>query len=179
MPKNGEALLVLDMLNDFMRSDGALYCGDACRKIIPVIRSLIDRFAERDYPVIYVCDAHRQDDREFEMFAPHAVKDSWGARIIEELSPPPGSRIVAKTRFSPFFRTNLEEILDSLKPSEVWVTGVVTSICVMDTVADLRNRDYRTVVPVDAVADFDEGFHAFALKRMERVYGAQLLRGEN
>lgn len=171
-----QVLLVIDVLNDFLHPEGALYCGDGCRRVIPAIRSLVDRFAEGSNPVIYLCDAHREDDREFELFARHAVKDSWGSRIVEELDPPPGSRIVPKTRYSAFFRTDLDAILDSLKPREVWVTGVVTSICVMDTVGDLRNRDYRTVVPVDAVADFDEAFHEFALQRMERVYGAQVLR---
>jgi nicotinamidase-related amidase len=63
-----------------------------------------------------------------------------------------------------------------MSPDEVWVTGVVTSICVMDTTGDLINRDYDVVVPVDAVADFDPVFEDFALKRMERVYKVKIIR---
>ena len=36
-----EAILVIDMLNDFVSPDGLLYCGDEARKIIPYIKGLI------------------------------------------------------------------------------------------------------------------------------------------
>jgi nicotinamidase-related amidase len=45
----------------------------------------------------------------------------------------------------------------------------------MDTVSDLRNRDYKVVVHSDAVADFDPEAEQFALKRMEKVLGAQVI----
>ena len=37
-------LIVIDLLNDFLNPKGALYCGDGAKKIIPVVRSLIDEF---------------------------------------------------------------------------------------------------------------------------------------
>jgi len=73
------------------------------------------------------------------------------------------------------FRASHHAILFACDAHAKWVTGVVASICVMDTVGDLRNRDCTPVVPVTAVADFDSEDHAFALKRMERVYGARLV----
>lgn len=173
MPK--KALLVIDMLNDFIDPAGALYCGESSRRIIPVIRSLVAELIGQGHPVIYLRDAHAPDDKEFELFAPHAVKDTWGGRVIDELAPPEGALTVDKTRFSGFFGNDLDRILASAGPEEVWVAGVVTSICVMDTAGDLRNRDYSVVVPVDAVADFDPEFHDFALRRMKRVYGAKLV----
>jgi nicotinamidase-related amidase len=172
---NQRLLMVIDMLNDFMDPKGALYCGDEARRIIPVIRSLVDRFVAESQPVIYLCDAHAPDDREFELFSPHAVKGEWGAQIIPELTPPKTALVLGKTRFSALYGNNLEEILASLDPAEVWLSGVCTSICVMDTAGDLRNRDYTVVVPVEGVADFDPEFHGFALKRMKRVYGTRLV----
>jgi len=38
----------------------------------------------------------------------------------------------------------------------VYLAGVCTSICVMETVADLRNRDYSTFIFRRGVADFDQ-----------------------
>jgi nicotinamidase/pyrazinamidase len=172
MPK---VLLVIDMLNDFLDPKGALYCGDEARRIIPVIRTLMDVFQESNDAILFACDAHAENDKEFQLFRPHAVSGSWGGRIISELIPPPGSTVFDKTRFSAFHGTPLERLLAEAAPEEVWVTGVVTSICVMDTVGDLRNRDYSPVVPVAAVADFDPEAHAFALRRMKRVYGARLV----
>lgn len=170
-----KVLLVIDMINDFMDRRGALYCGDEGRRIIPVIRSLVDRFAREGHQVIYLKDAHRPDDLEFDRYPAHAVKGTWGSRIIPELDPPPGSCIVEKTRYSAFYGTELGDVLAESSPVEVWVTGVVTSICVMDTAGDLVNRDYPVVIPVDAVADFDPELEDFALKRMERVYKAKIV----
>ncbi len=171
-------LLVIDVLNDFLDPKGTLYCGDEARKIIPAVRSLVDRFAAEGQPVIYLRDAHAPDDKEFELFASHAVKESWGGRFIPELTPPEASLLVDKTRFSGLFGNDLDSILASFKPDEVWISGVCTSICVMDTAGDLRNRDYQVVIPVNAVADFDPEFHDFALRRMKRVYGARLVEAE-
>jgi len=44
----------------------------------------------------------------------------------------------------------------------------------MDTVGGLANRDYSITVPLKGVADFDPEFHRFALKRMEKLYGANI-----
>jgi len=168
-------LLVIDLLNDFMNPEGALFCGHQARVIIPVIRSLIDEFTGQGEPVIYLRDAHALEDKEFELFPPHAVKGTWGSEVIPELEPSGKALVVDKTRFSGFFGNNLAEILADLRPDEVWVTGVLTSICVMDTTGDLRNRDYVTVIAVDGVADIDPVSHEFALARMKRVYGARLV----
>jgi len=169
-------LLVIDMLNDFLNPAGALYCGEQARKIIPVIRSLIDRFAAAGEPVFFLRDAHAQNDKEFELFPPHAIKGGWGSEIIAELAPALSSSIVDKTRFSGLFGNNLTDMLADIKADEVWVTGVLTSICVMDTTGDLRNRDYAVVIPVDAVADIDPVWHEFALERMKKIYGARLTK---
>ncbi|MHC1744415.1 MAG: cysteine hydrolase family protein [Syntrophobacteraceae bacterium] len=171
-----KTLLVIDMLNDFMDPQGALYCGDGALPIIPVIRRLMDSFHAERQPILFARDAHSENDKEFQLFKPHAQRGSWGAEILPALTPPPGSHVFDKTRFSAFYGTVLDRLLADTAPEEVWVAGVVTSICVMDTVGDLRNRDYTPVVPVDAVADFDPQAHAFALKRMERVYGARMVR---
>jgi nicotinamidase-related amidase len=86
------------------------------------------------------------------------------------------TEIIPKTRYSAFYGTNLEERIRELSPDRVVMCGVCTDICVLHTVADLRDRDYRVEVPVDCVATFDEEAHAFALKHIERVLGATLVR---
>jgi nicotinamidase/pyrazinamidase len=123
-----KALLVIDVLNDFLNPQGALYCGEHTKSIVPVIRALLDRFQSAGDTVIYLCDAHAPDDKEFELFATHAVKDTWGSQIIPELRPPEGSTVIAKTRFSGLYGNHLPQLLEILQPAEVWVSGVCTSI---------------------------------------------------
>jgi nicotinamidase/pyrazinamidase len=168
-------LLVIDMVNDFIRPDGALYCGDAAAAMVPFVKAKIEEFHRTGEPVVFLCDAHAPDDLEFRMFPRHSVKGTPGARIIDDLPVDPRDAQVEKTRYSAFYDSDLDRVLNRYHPDEVHVVGVCTSICVMDTVGDLRNRDYPVVVYRQGVADFDPEAHAFALKRMEKIYGARIV----
>jgi nicotinamidase/pyrazinamidase len=170
-----KALLVIDMLRDFLDEDGALYCGESSRSIISFVKQKIQEVRAQEGDIIFIRDCHAPDDLEFQRFTPHCVVGTRGAEIIPELDVRPEDAQVEKRRYSGFFQTPLEGILNSKGVKEVHVVGVCTSICVMDTVSDLRNRDIRTIVYREGVADFDPEAHSFALKRMERVLGAQVV----
>jgi nicotinamidase/pyrazinamidase len=168
-------LIVADMLNDFLDPQGSLYMGNQAREIIPFISQKIAEFRSRGWVVIFVCDAHASNDREFKYFPSHAVKGSWGAQIIPELTPAPGDFRVEKTRYSAFSQTNLDDILKQEGVREVHVVGVMTSICVMETIKELFDREIPGLVYRLGVADSDPEAHAFALKRMQGVLGAKVV----
>ena len=169
-----KALIIADMLNDFIDKNGALYFGDTARSIIPFIQERLEAFRNRGDLVIYLQDSHDKNDKEFEMFPSHCVSGTRGNEIIHELTPKPGEKIIPKKRYGGFYGTDLESILESAGVDDVEVVGVCTSICVMDTVGGLGNRDYKITVPVKGVADFNPEFHEFALKRMKQLYGASV-----
>ncbi|MDJ0828201.1 MAG: isochorismatase family cysteine hydrolase [Desulfobacterales bacterium] len=169
------ALIIVDMLNDFIDQKGALFCGDQSRAIIPFIMERLEVFRANNDLVIYLQDSHDEIDREFEKFPKHCVSGTWGNAIIPELEPTASDLVITKKRYSGFFGTRLEKILSDAGTQEVEVVGVCTSICVMDTVGGLANRDYPITVPIKGVADFDLELHEFALKRMQQVYGAQVI----
>lgn len=172
MPNN--ALIVVDMLVDFIDKNGALYCGPTAEKIVPFIKKEIERARETGDLIIYLTDSHKPNDKEFQLFPKHCVKGTPGAQVIPELKPKRGDVVIPKTRYSGFYGTKLGEILKANRVRHVTVVGVCTSICVMDTVGGLRNRDYPVTVPKKGVADFDRKFHRFALERMEKTYGAKV-----
>jgi nicotinamidase/pyrazinamidase len=169
------ALLVADMLNDFLDPQGALYMGPQAREIIPFVAQKITAFRTRGGVVIFICDAHAPDDREFRYFPPHAVKGTWGAEVIPELAPTSSDLRVEKTRYSAFAGTELEDLLKREEVTEVEVVGVCTSICVLETVKELFDRDIPALVYQQGVADFDPEAHAFALKQMARIFGTQVV----
>lgn len=172
-----KALIVVDMQNDFLDPKGVLYCGAAARLVIPKVVSLVDRFLRDDLPVVFTQDTHVENDKEFAAFARHCVKGEWGHKLIPELeilSQNSEATVIQKARYNGFFHTNMEEYLGRLKPERVEVCGVCTSICVMDTVGELRNRDYAVRVCKAAVADFDPQMHEFALQRMVKIYAAEV-----
>lgn len=169
------ALIVADMLNDFLDPGGSLYVGAQAREIIPFVARKIVEFRAQRGVVVFVCDAHAPDDREFRYFPAHAVKGSWGAEIIPELPLAPGDYRVEKTRYSAFARTNLDDILKQEQVDAVHVVGVMTSICVMETVKELFDRDIPGLVYSQGVADSDPEAHTFALRHMQRVMGAKVV----
>jgi len=167
-----KVLLVIDMLNDFVNSKGVLFCGKTAREIIPFVKKRIEEFHQKKGLVIFLCDEHSQGDPEFKLFPPHCLKGTWGSRIIKELPREKRDSVIKKSHYNGFFKTDLEKVLGRNKINEVEVVGVCTSICVMDTVGELRNREIPTTVWKNGVADFDPQAHKFALQRMEKIYGA-------
>ena len=165
-------VIVVDMLRGFLEPGYPLYCGDASRRIIPPVLELLGR--PETGPIVYLADSHAPDDLEFRMFPPHCIRGSVESELIPELAPFPG-RVVPKTRYSGFYGTDLETVLLDAAPGLVTVVGVCTDICVMHTVADLRNRDYAVEVPEACVASFDQEAHLCALRHMEKILGAAIV----
>lgn len=170
-----KALIIIDMLHDFIDPKGALYCGETAPAIVPYVGDVLARARQAGDYVIYLQDSHDPDDLEFEKFPPHCVAGTWGSQIIAALAPVAGERVIPKKRYSGFFGTDLERVLADAGIKEVTVVGVCTSICVIDTVGGLANRDYRTVVPTAGVADFDPDMHQMALRRLRDIYGAEII----
>jgi nicotinamidase-related amidase len=169
-----KALLVIDMLNDFVRKDGALPVPFA-EELIEPIKKTIERFRSRKLPVIYVCDSHMPDDEEFKVWGEHAVKGSYGARVVEELSPENSDVIIYKRRFSGFFGTDLDLTLKEKGIEEVVLTGVLTNICVLYTGSDAYQLGYRVTVLKDCVGAADSSMHEFALRQLKEVVGAEVI----
>jgi nicotinamidase/pyrazinamidase len=175
-----DVLIVVDMLNGFCRQGNL--ASPRCAEAIPRIRQIIrERQAQGDQ-LVFLADTHDPNDREFEVFPVHCVRGTPEADVVDELSPfLEGATLIRKRRYSGFFETNLEQVLKQAAPRLVTVVGVCTDICVLHTVADLRNRDYAVVVPADGVATFDAPGHPgdltqrFALDHLRGILGARVI----
>src|SRR3990172_4472240 len=91
----GTALLIVDMLNDFVREGAPLRVPEA-EKTIPVIQCVRAMAHSAGAPVIYLCDSHRPDDPEFRAWGPHALRGTKGAEVIVELTPRPDDIVIRK-----------------------------------------------------------------------------------
>jgi nicotinamidase/pyrazinamidase len=171
-----EALIIIDMLNDFVQEDGALKCGDRVGEIVQPIARRLHQARQYGHTVIYMCDTHRRDDPEFEQFPPHAVKGTEGAQIIEELAPQDGDYVLPKRRYSAFFQSELLLALLENDIREIEITGVCTNICVMYTAADAVGYGFDVFVDADCVAALDEESHEIGLQQMEEVLGVEVKR---
>lgn len=172
-----EALLVLDMLNDFVRAGASLEVPDT-RKILPIVRKEIDRAHAAGYPVIYVCDAHAPDDKEFNKFGwpAHAVRGTSGAKVVEELKPAKEDIVISKTTYTAFFGTILDATLRRLGVDSLRLTGTVTHICVLFTAVEAVLLDYNVIVVEDGVAGISREDHEAALRIMKNVFAVTIIK---
>lgn len=170
-----KALIIIDMLKDFIDEDGALTTGDAGREIIPFIQNKMKEFRLKNYPIIFVCDNHEPDDKEFDMFPPHCIAGTEGSTIIDTLKVKTEDKIIYKRRYSAFFGTDLDLYLREKGIQEIHLVGVNTNICVLYTAADGRNINYPVTIYKDGVSSFNPDAHEFALKEIENTLGCTVI----
>jgi len=179
MAKADSALLVIDMLEDFVRPGAPLEVAWT-RRILPALRRRIRAARKRGELVVYLCDSHRKNDPEFSRMGwpPHAVAGTPGAAVVAGISPEPGDVVVEKKSYSGFHRTGLSSVLRRRRIRALSLSGCVTNICVLYTAADAAMRGYDVTVEERLVAGLDRKTHAFALDQMEAVLGVRVHRGK-
>jgi len=174
LARESTAVMVVDMQNDFVDRGGRLYVGESVRKIIPNIQRTLTKAREKKVPVIYTQDWHREDDPEFKVWPSHCVEGTVGAEIVQSLKPANGDHVVKKKSYDPWFETKLEDLLNQLKIKTIVVTGTVSNICVLHTVAGATLRGYESVIPTDCIAAINEVDQEFALRQIASLYKGAL-----
>jgi nicotinamidase/pyrazinamidase len=175
-----DATIVIDVQNGFTRFGNL--ASPRCLAAVPRIAGHVQKAIARGDFLIFTADWHGPDDLEFKMFPEHCVEGSEEAEIVDELKPYlSNASLVRKRRFSAFFGSELDRIIADIAPGLVSVVGVCTDICVLHTVADLRNRDVDVRVIREAVETFDGPGHpadevnTWALGHMRAVLGAEIV----
>jgi len=169
-----QAILVVDMLNDFVT--GALTC-DRAKAIVPNVSNLLDEARKNNIPVIFCNDSHIKDiDREFKVWGPHAIEGTKGAEVIPECHVDKNKDyIIPKRRYSGFFQTDLDILLKELGVDTVIMTGLHAHMCVRHTSADAFQLGYNVVAAIDCMDSFTKEDYESGIKYLHEVYGAPLL----
>lgn len=175
-----KAVIVIDMLNDFVTGALANPAGEA---VTPNVAALLDRARAEGWMVVYANDAHLQGDYEEKVWGPHALAGTPGAEVIPELAPRNGDIVLPKRFYSSFFETGLTSLLRQNGVNEVILTGQHTNICVRHTSSDAFNNGLEITVPRDATAMFRlpdhtdadyEKLQQDALEYLVNVYAATI-----
>jgi len=115
---------------------------------------------------------HAPDGRESRIL----IRDTWGTDIVPDLKPQANDIVIYKTRFSGFYKTDLDATLKKSGIKYLIFTGVTTSICVESTVRDAMFRDYLCVLLSDCMNepighDLPRTNHEASLLNAERLFG--------
>ncbi len=155
----GDALIAVDVQNDFLPGGSlAVARGD---EVVPALNRYAALFAARGLPAIATRDWHPRNHCSFKAqggpWPPHCVADTLGAAFAPGLELPHGTTVVSKaTRidqdaYSGFAETDLAELLHARGVRRVFVGGLATDYCVLNTVRDAVRLGFAVVLLCDAI----------------------------
>lgn len=159
----GDALILVDVQLDFLPGGSlAVPRGD---EVVPALNHYIAVFRRLTFPVVATRDWHPPDHCSFKAqggpWPPHCIAGSDGARFAPLLDLPCEARIVSKatTRdkdaYSGFEGTDLDDWLKRAGIRRVFVGGLATDYCVLNTVRDALRLGYAAFLLQDAVRAVD------------------------
>jgi ureidoacrylate peracid hydrolase len=150
VPPARTALLVVDMVNDYLDPKGAMAAAD-CEPVIDANRRLAEAARAAGVTIVWIRPGHLDEhDGLFRKRIVHAIDGTWGAELHPDLGVARGERVLSKRRYSAFFQTDLDLFLREHDIARVVVTGVALNICVRSTVHDAFYNGYQVVVAEDA-----------------------------
>jgi nicotinamidase/pyrazinamidase len=156
--ENSDALLITDIQMDFLPG-GALPVegGDG---IIPVLNDYIKRFEAGKSPVLASRDWHPSNHISFRsqggLWPSHCVQQTPGAKFSPELNLPKDTVIISKATnpeleaYSAFDGTSLAHELRACSVKRLFIGGLATDYCVVNSVLDACKLGFETVVLTDA-----------------------------
>jgi nicotinamidase/pyrazinamidase len=163
-PEPGSALLIIDVQNDFCPGGSlAVEGGD---DVVPVLNRYAEAFASAGLLVIADRDYHPGRTTHFVQFGgawpPHCVQGTPGAEYHPDLTFPAGTVHIIKgmgaeedaysvfqgkaTTGQPF-----DALLAAREITKLYVGGLATDYCVLQTVLDARKAGLDVVVLEDAI----------------------------
>lgn len=161
--RRGDALVMADLQNDFLPG-GALGVRGG-HEVVPIANEYLRRFTREGLPVFVTRDWHPADHCSFRerggIWPIHCVAGTPGAAFAQELVVPAGATVISKATdpareaYSAFAGTDLDERLRRAGTRRLYVGGLATDYCVLNTVKDALARGYSAIVLLDAIRAVD------------------------
>ena len=161
-------LIVIDMLNDFLEK----WAPARRQELVRSINELVGLMRQLGRPIIWVRQEFEPDlqdafpemrDKRIRI----TIKGTAGCEIALDLATAPSDPVVVKKRYSAFFGTELERMLERLSPDVLILAGINTHACVRMTAIDAYQRDWRVVLAADCVDSYDREHHDISMKYMK------------
>ena len=179
------AMIVVDMQNAYLDDEGSMNKSGMditeLKKTVLPVSSLITACRSADVPIIFTRYVLRADYKDAGLRSVRGPKfkeinslvmGTWDSELDPRMDQRLEDYVLDKTRYSSFYNTSLEVILRGLGVDTLIVCGVTTEICVESTIRDAYFRDFKIIVPKDAVAAMDIGRHKGTLATIEFGFGS-------
>ena len=102
-----------------------------------------------------------------------AQPGTWGSEFVDELQPlvNEDTKVIEKYRFSVFYGTTLEPLLNILGTKLVVMCGGTTNACIDTTIRDAYVRDYDVVMVEDCIGGVRDDWHRMATAVWQQYLG--------
>lgn len=154
-----DALLIVDIQNDFLPG-GALGISDG-DKIISVLANYVRRFHAQGLPIFLSRDCHPPDHSSFRPqggpWPVHCIVGSVGSLPPPSFVTPPSAVVIYKAidqdqeAYSAFQHTALDRHLRALNTQRLFIGGLATDYCVLNSVKDARTLGYDVCLLMDGI----------------------------
>ena len=159
----GDALLIVDVQNDFLPGGSlAVSRGD---EVVAVLNPYIGAFEAQDLPVYATRDWHPERHCSFHArggpWPPHCVAGTRGAEFATALQLTPSTVVISKATtpdedaYSGFQGTDLDRRLRAAGIRRLFIGGLATDYCVLNTVRDTLRLGYEVFLLTDAIRAVD------------------------
>ena len=177
---NKTALIIVDMIYDFTDPLGKVFYPKN-EEIIDSLADFIDFAKHCDCSIIYVEHTIKMED-----YLTQKIKtrecciEGTGGEITDSRLNCDRSKdiIIKKTKYSSFYKTNIEEVLKKKKIENLIITGTKTNNCILATALDAFNRNFNTFVVSDLVGTNDEETNRIYLKDINKYIAKVMSSGE-
>jgi len=157
-PQPGDALILVDIQNDFLPGGSlGIPHGD---EVVPTLNHYANAFHAHGLPIFATRDWHPRNHCSFQAqggpWPPHCIADTPGAAFAAALHLPPDTVVISKAKsveqdaYSGFEGTDLDARLKRAGVRRVFVGGLATDYCVLNTVRDARKHGYEVFLLRDA-----------------------------
>ena len=173
------AVVIIDMQNGTCKPGGSLVemIGVKelrCDNIYEPINKLRDWAYSKDVPVIYLQTIFKEDFSDAGLLAKkfpvqqfnHFAKGSWDSEIVNELAMNDKDILVTKVKWSGFYNTDLEQILNNRGINQLILCGGATDVCVQETATDAFFRNIECFVPKETTFSFFEEAEEIGFQQM-------------
>jgi nicotinamidase-related amidase len=169
-----DALLLVDVVNDFEHDDGERLLESFRKRHAGFVRALGQARAE-DAPVVYANDSFGDWRGDGPALVRRAL-EGRGGELVQAIAPGEDDCFVVKPRYSAFDHTPLALILREREIERLLLGGMSTEGCVAQTAIGARERGFKVTVLANACATIDEQVERVALEYLEQVVGALVER---
>jgi nicotinamidase-related amidase len=174
------ATVFIDLQIDFFTHERLRRNRQLLTSNVNALATLARRYGS---PVIWVKQIHAADLHDASLEVKKGghrivIDGTDGAGLLPELHCLHSDLVVVKKRYSAFFRTDLDAILDRLACKTIIVAGINTHACVRTTVIDAYQRDYGVRIAGDCTDSYDEEHHSISMRYMDGKLGIAMTNGQ-